>query len=306
MQLLRCALVLAATQGALALRAPPPRDTDLDIARTRKTIWINGYGRSLTSTVLAALETAPHTEFALFEPCHPLDKTGYRGAFVQCMKNVLNCNFANISYLFAWDKPLSRHGDANFSAEAAKHECESSGTRLFKTITPELITDIGRYVFPILDEHPNLYMVTIDRDPRAIYSSEKVTFGSKNLFNSFDVPGLCGAMERNLNTSHPRLIRINFDEAVSHPAKVFKGLFQKVGLPFGEDAQFFIVENFNNLFCHQTSYGTCRKNSTRHAQKWRKRLSAAEIQRFAEAPACQKVINHFGYDKHASTSDVHH
>merc|ERR1719409_1661781 len=103
--------------------------------------------------------------------------------------------------------------------------CQSASLRIYKTIFP---VDIRKDLIPLLEANPLVFVVFIDRDPRAILASSHKMDDPMN-----NIGEVCESMRGNLDAHHERLISLQFDEVAASPQSQLERLFSFVGLPFG-------------------------------------------------------------------------
>jgi hypothetical protein len=155
----------------------------LSLGESRPAVWVNGYPRSSTSTVLSmvslgetVMDDCENDErtFSLFEPCH----SGDEFAGTSCgdlLTQLLHCNFTGVTSLHGWQDPhsTSKHREKDpFSAAGATGLCKQADVVALKTISADknLTNWEG-----LLQDTPELHILNVVRDPRGIYASWKMT-----------------------------------------------------------------------------------------------------------------------------------
>lgn len=102
--------------------------------------------------------------YTLFEPCHIGDKADFANCTEE-MRALLQCDFSKVERLVFQER------DGSTPSSAKSHEeCSAANFRVFKTIH---MHDFRVDVLPLFRVMPELRVVVLVRDPRAIYVSAK-------------------------------------------------------------------------------------------------------------------------------------
>jgi hypothetical protein len=279
------------------------------------TVWVSGYARSATSTVLSMVKAAtlPGAEdsewggrkraFSIFEPCHDGDQlsaalqAGGCGALLQ---QISNCNFEGVEWLHGFEDkhstPMSR---SNYTPSAASAACKEADFIATKTV------DFGHRieeVLNLLDQNPSLRLLDVVRDPRGIWASWKSTYPLWSLLETKQFRHLmtdaCESFASNLDAYHPQVHRIVFEDLMSDPHTTMENVYKFLNLPFGEAQTNWIQSTFDSKNCTKDAdqYADCRSNHTVAVQRWHSVLNETERKTFLENSDCQVVANMYGYE----------
>jgi hypothetical protein len=287
-------------------------------------VWVKSFPRSGSSTGLDMFsfpaENTPRTTFAVFEPCHGLAPPGsneileHEGCDAE-LGRILTCNMTGIDTIGSWTRK-----DGGFlwapTIEGIHHEpaevqaaiCKRSDVVALKTVTRH---DLQEQAFPMLERYPQLKVVDMVRDPRGIFASWRTTEPFAAVVNgerevNYDthdqdwwvgLTGICDFFAKNVNTTHPRVHRIRYEDLVGEPMTTVKGVYSFVGLPFGKPEAAWVQRTFN-ANCKEQEMGQfagCHKNSSAPVDRWRSVLTQKEQDSFANHPNCRFVAEHFGY-----------
>jgi len=271
-------------------------------------VWISGYGRSATSTVLSMVgqakrsPSASGSAFQVFEPCHEGDRLapwlkerGCNGL----LRQIASCNFTGIEWLNGINDKHTTLDGSKYSPEGASSRCAAAGVVAFKTV--DQAHDLGD-ALPILDSNPNFRMLDVVRDPRGILASWKSTWPLDGLLETKEFRHLmtdaCETFATNLNRVHPQVHRVVFEELMNDPRKVMHEVYNFLNVSFGEDQLAWINSTFDASDCHADSdqYADCRSNHTATVERWRTVLNETELATFKENPRCQEVAAVYGFD----------
>lgn len=289
-----------------SLKAPnvsSVRSVEVD-GLTTPSVWINAYARSGSSTLLALIAAAEGPTngriLTLYEPSASVSDED----MPRFLLRMVHGNFVEGDLLQdAWSAEL-------MSVETARLAAKRANLVAVKTITYG--HDLRLEALPILEVEPQLRLVTIVRDPRAIYASQLSTTGE---FVEADagIDGLCSICDnfaRNIGAEHERLHTVVFERMTTEPVTTAQALYSFLSLKFGSVQEKWINDNFDancglwssllnfacNLFgksCQE--YTTCSTNSEASNQKWRYSLTDHELQAFQAHQSCTRVAEFYGY-----------
>eukprot|EP00927_Polykrikos_kofoidii_P079218 TRINITY_DN759_c0_g2_i1.p1 TRINITY_DN759_c0_g2~~TRINITY_DN759_c0_g2_i1.p1 ORF type:complete len:390 (-),score=44.34 TRINITY_DN759_c0_g2_i1:63-1232(-) len=278
----------------------------------RQTVWVTGFPRSSTSTVLSMI-SAGQTEiddvdggrvtFSLFEPCHDGDEYVENMTCADMFLQLSRCNFAGVNNLWGWtDSHTSTQNGSHdeYSVDAAAALCGSADTVAFKTVDPY---NKQSDFFWLLDEAPELRRIDVIRDPRGIYASWKTTEPFKSFVESgfwLNISGICDTFLENLNVSHDHLYRLVSEKLVQDPEATMRDVYSFLGLEFGERQMTWLHETLNTTECPEqkpteVGFSDCHTNGEDTPQKWRSVLSEEEVASFRETPSCQQIADIYGF-----------
>jgi hypothetical protein len=276
----------------------------------RRAIWVSGYPRSGTSTVLSMISAGQTVMdeyvgdekiFSLFEPCHPADKFAGAGCG-DMLWQLSRCNFTGVGALHGWKNShsTSKHTDKEpFSPERATRLCSAADAVAFKTVTADHRLENWEW---LLDDTPDLRVLDVVRDPRGIYASRKTTepFATRILSGSFDSKGMikeiCDVFSDNIDFDNKRVHRVVFEQLVANPKKTMREAYRFMGMEFGNQQATWIKETFSASECSgKTQFSDCHTNSDDAAEKWRSVLSQKELDLFSRIESCKRVSRHYGF-----------
>lgn len=311
--------VLAATAEA-SIAEGERADSDADVASadaasengTRQVVWVSGYPRSGSSTMLSMVSAAsghldarePGQTFSLFEPCHNGDELSPVLEVTGCMGllgSIANCEFAGVQHLWGWPDPHSTNNKTAFSSEAATRICKESNLIAFKTV--DFAHDLKRYM-GMVDAEPRLKILDVVRDPRGIWGSWKTLEPFSTLVKEgsfYSLLEICETFASNLELNHSNIHHVVFEELVSDPVKTTMKVYDFLDIPFEEPQRAWVDRTFDAKECPPPPPGVpkeftdCHEKSKNTAEKWREVLSDEELASFNASPACQKVVRAYGF-----------
>lgn len=243
--------------------------------------------------------------YALFEPCNPDDKvTGeLRNAGCKGLLAALaHCDFSNIESLHGIKNPHTTQRLKDFTPTSASASCSSADLVTIKTI------DYGhdlRDAVSVLDSNEKLFLIDVIRDPRGIYASWKATYPFSERLkkqNQTLMTDICDNFAANLHIRHPRLRRVVFEHLVQKPEPVMQGIYDFIGVPFGEAQLSWINATFNNVNCSTSqaslnpNYRDCHTDSSWALHRWQRELTDDEKQKFSTHEACREVAWAFSFE----------
>lgn len=314
--------------------APPPRGVDYlsfvqtELPRSRQlpgsvegdpaedvgrlSVWVNGYPRSGSSTILSMVAAADSEKldsrtsgktFSLFEPCHDgdiyepwLQDQGCGGL----LKGLTSCDFKGIQSLWGWPDSHTTSDHRKYSSIVAQHLCSRSRIVAFKTV------DYGHNISAyrdFVDASPQLRILDIVRDPRGIYASWKTTPSFANLIGNqkfYTLTQVCETFASNFDLHHPNVHHVIFEELTQRPKDTMEKVFNFLGVPFGEAQVHWLNRTFDAPDCPtpkewEVGYTDCHQNSKAVVDKWKEVLSAAELEEFSKSAACRQVAQAYNY-----------
>jgi hypothetical protein len=273
----------------------------------RRAVWVTGYPRSSTSTVLSmvslgqtVMDECENDErtFSLFEPCHNGDKFAGTGCG-DLLQQLLRCDFSGIDSLWGWEDPhstsKSREKDP-FSAAGATRLCRDAGVIALKTVSADKYLKDWEW---LLQETPELRVLNVVRDPRGIYASWKMTprFAQKLGVGLHSIGEICDVFSSNIDFDHARVYTLVFEQLVSTPEKIMRQAYDFMGMEFGKRQNEWLKETFDVSACPPgpRGYSDCHTNSGDVVEKWRSVLSQKELDLFSQTESCQRVSQHYGF-----------
>jgi len=270
-----------------------------------KTIWIQSFGRSGSSSIFELILQAQQDEklFSIFEPCANKDK--FHGAeiganesnvqqkCVEFMDELQKCDFENIDEIVHWDHKESLHEAQNFGKLTAEYECEKAGLRVFKTLnTRNLHADAKMQKA----KHPDTKIVHIIRDPRAIWASQKKAADQGVFTGVWEPEDMCESMMYNSKADNDQeVVTIKFEDLVKRPQTTARALYADLGLEFGEKQRKWVAEHFGkHADCDENALSTCKQNSHVSLNKWKQVIDKETAHKFSSG-ACKRVFERYGY-----------
>jgi hypothetical protein len=280
----------------------------LSLGESRPAVWVNGYPRSSTSTVLSMVslgETvmddceSDERTFSLFEPCH----SGDEFAGTSCgdlLTQLLHCNFTGVTSLHGWQDPhsTSKHREKDpFSAAGATGLCKQADVVALKTISAD--KNLTNWEW-LLQDTPELHILNVVRDPRGIYASWKMTGKFAKRIEAGTQPtivDICDVFSQNIDFDHARVHTVVFEQLVSNPEETMRQAYRFMGMEFGERQKAWLNETFDASACtgHMQQYEDCHTSSGDVVEKWRSVLSKDELNLFTRTESCQRVLKHYGF-----------
>eukprot|EP00928_Gymnodinium_smaydae_P053741 TRINITY_DN37668_c0_g1_i1.p1 TRINITY_DN37668_c0_g1~~TRINITY_DN37668_c0_g1_i1.p1 ORF type:complete len:413 (-),score=89.42 TRINITY_DN37668_c0_g1_i1:92-1330(-) len=290
--------------------------------RAQRVVWISGFPRSATSTVLSMVsagqtaasespqallkkrgKTQQQHTFSLFEPCHDGDEysTSLRkGGCDVVLRSLAKCDFSGVRKLWGWSDKHSSPGARVYSPDLARSLCSNADVIAFKTV------DHGHRLTKwrgLLDATPGLRVLDVVRDPRGIYASWLSLEPFATLVRQgryYTVEDICSAYAENLDFNDTRVHRVVFERMVADPARTLRVIYDFLGLPLADAPKAWVDRTFNAVACPEpkpweVGFTDCHTNSKEMAAKWRSVLSKEDIARVDNNADCQRVIKHYGY-----------
>eukprot|EP00927_Polykrikos_kofoidii_P079243 TRINITY_DN76027_c0_g1_i1.p1 TRINITY_DN76027_c0_g1~~TRINITY_DN76027_c0_g1_i1.p1 ORF type:complete len:368 (-),score=29.08 TRINITY_DN76027_c0_g1_i1:75-1178(-) len=290
----------------------------------RLAIWIAGFPRSGTSSILSSISAGDHPcgsdcthsgfewdahgysqmpgrIFSLFEPCHEDDDLGS----ISCamfLQNLCHCDFSGVRNLFKWADPHTTSNHTVFDTQIAGRLCNQAEVVAFKTIS--VAHRLDGWWLANMKKVPSMLFVDVVRDPRAIYGSWKRTEYFKEHVKSknkeYSMSTICQNFFYNLNVSHERMYRLKFESLVKRPhLEIFK-LRKFLGLPNRKEQSEWVTRTFNAVKCPQqpdwfVGFDDCHTNSRVPLDSWRASLSKEEMDEFSHNHHCIEVAKAYKY-----------
>jgi len=288
-------------------------DQDIDV-NSRKAVWVNGYPRSGSSTILSMVAAAGDDRedsralgntFSLFEPCHDGDAYSPWLEAQGCSRllaGLTKCDFEGIQQLWGWPDSHTTSNHSKFSPDSARDLCMKSKITAFKTV------DYGHNISDwrwFLEEQPQLRIIDIVRDPRGIFASWKTTAPFDQLIktgNFYTLSDVCNTFAANLDLSENIVHHVVFEELAKDPTGTMRKVYDWLEIPFDAPQEKWIQRTFNAAKCPEpkpweVGFQDCHQDSGKVAEKWRSVLSDEEKDMFANSAECQRVVEHYGFPK---------
>mmetsp|Transcript_15690 Transcript_15690/g.34394 ORF Transcript_15690/g.34394 Transcript_15690/m.34394 type:complete len:369 (-) Transcript_15690:46-1152(-) len=283
----------------------------LQSARPSTAVWVTGYPRSGSSTILSMVSAAgqgldpqvPGKVFSLFEPCHNGDKLSKKKEKEGCaglLMGIARCNFSRVMNLWGWADPHSTNDHKPYNMTLAHKHCVTSNMIAFKSV--DYAHDLQQSIW-MLDEMPELRIISIIRDPRGVYASWKAMEPFATLLQQgeyYSLQEVCQNMRSNSKIQHERVHHIVLEDLVKDPRSVMQGVYAFLGMTFGQAQEDWLQKTFNAARCPeapawQHGYEDCHSNSSEVVEKWRQVLTAGEQQIFRSEESCQELALARGY-----------
>eukprot|EP00927_Polykrikos_kofoidii_P048961 TRINITY_DN4311_c0_g1_i1.p1 TRINITY_DN4311_c0_g1~~TRINITY_DN4311_c0_g1_i1.p1 ORF type:complete len:388 (-),score=50.24 TRINITY_DN4311_c0_g1_i1:178-1341(-) len=280
-----------------------------------RSVWVSGFPRSSTSTVLSMISAGQTVAdavdesdltYSLFEPCHGGDEyegeleTRGCGGFIW---HLTRCDFNGVKNLWGWMDPHSTRNHSKqdrFTREAASALCAKSQMVAFKTVDNGHKLPEWKW---LLDDTPTLRVIDVVRDPRGIYASWKTlepfaTLVKKGQF--YTIKDVCSSFEQNMDFGHGNVKHVVFEEMVKNPEETMKNIYDWLGMKFGNQQAAWLKSTFDASDCPEpkpweVGFTDCHTNSRAVAEKWRWVLSPEELQVFNQTESCRRVMDRYGY-----------
>ncbi|KAH3739758.1 hypothetical protein DPMN_046445 [Dreissena polymorpha] len=209
------------------------------------------------------------------------------------MQSFLNCS----------KRDLSQYGHNSTIPPAtqlclrrAHEQCLASNIIILKLIRLRM-----RQAISLLPFFPNMKIVHLVRDPRAIVSSRQVVGLNNSIgFTEKDlIVELCSQIHIDLSDTkflmrlNPKMIKlVQYEDLAEDPSKVTKDLYEFAGLKFDDKIERF-VKNQTQANIDGCSFCTQRKNSTVASLRWRFRISFNDSQHIFNS--CREIMSILGY-----------
>eukprot|EP00927_Polykrikos_kofoidii_P048963 TRINITY_DN4311_c0_g3_i1.p1 TRINITY_DN4311_c0_g3~~TRINITY_DN4311_c0_g3_i1.p1 ORF type:complete len:412 (-),score=35.11 TRINITY_DN4311_c0_g3_i1:144-1307(-) len=281
----------------------------------RRSVWVSGFPRSSTSTVLSMISAGQTVAdevnesdltYSLFEPCHGGDEyegeleTRGCGGFIW---HLTRCDFDGVKNLWGWMDPHSTRNHSKqdrFTRQGATSLCTKANMVAFKTVDNGHKLPEWKW---LLDDTPTLRVIDVVRDPRGIYASWKTlepfaTLVKKGQF--YTIRDVCSSFEQNMDFGHGNVKHVVFEQMVRNPEETMKSTYDWLGLKFGSKQTAWLKSTFDASDCPEpkpweVGYTDCHTNSGVITEKWRSVLTQEELQVFNQTESCRRVMDHYGY-----------
>ncbi|XP_060566742.1 carbohydrate sulfotransferase 1-like [Ruditapes philippinarum] len=155
----------------------------------------------------------------------------------------------------------------------AIHSCQKSTITVLKFIRLRM-----KEIEKILPLYPNMKVIHLVRDPRAIINSRMKVNTLKPSIYEENIKKLCDALKEDLKYSktilqhYPdRLKVIHYEDMAEHPMQTTKSLLDFAGLQFTKHMQDFLLKQTHSAR-DSCAYCTQRRDSNATAHKWRTEL----------------------------------
>merc|ERR1719375_783056 len=268
------------TSGKIEAKVMPKAEPVVNAtADDRKVVWIDSFPRTGSTLVFDIVRNSLLDDskvFTLYEPCHSGDKLSPELEVAGCaglLAHLGQCNFTGIEKLWGWSQSsIGTEAMPAYSVDFAETACKQAPLVVFKTVY-ELLT-LTPKAMTVLSANPNLYYITVVRDPRDTYVA-------------------------NGNLTDPKLINVVYEELVQDPVSIIRGVQEGLGLSMTMKQMQFIRENFDGE-CEDLdvsdNYATCKTNSTASLESWRQELSNDELMIYVSHTPCRIVCKVYDYD----------
>jgi hypothetical protein len=270
-----------------------------------KTIWVQSFGRSGSSTLYELILQAQEKEklFSIFEPCAnkdvfhgtEIDKnaTKVESKCVEFMDDLQKCQFDDIDKLVHWEHKDSVHEAKNYGKLTATYECNNAGLRVFKTLNSRNLRADAKMQE---EKHPGTKIVHLIRDPRGIWASQKEASEEGVFKGQWEPEDLCSSMNYNSEAdNHQKVVTIKFEDLIRRPQTTARQLYTDLGLEFGEKQRKWVAEHFGvHDDCEETALSTCKRDSHKSLNKWKQVIDAETARKFSSG-SCKRVFERYGY-----------
>mmetsp|Transcript_104585 Transcript_104585/g.196918 ORF Transcript_104585/g.196918 Transcript_104585/m.196918 type:complete len:365 (+) Transcript_104585:34-1128(+) len=298
---------LSLLQVQVRKQAQSTRSTQFPVQRVPpKALWIKSMPRSGSSLLLTLVQQVEFPVFALFEPCSPKDNLEPWLAKQGCgalLSRISQCNFEGVNWLDGWFNTHSNLNGAHYySVQSATQACQSASLVVFKTITWG--HSLTSEAIPFLEANPHVQAIDVVRDPRSIYASMSRTSGFiDNPLNNSDLLNWCNIMNDNLNTSHPRMMQVVYEDLVKAPSETAMTIFDFLQAPEEANKVLANVSSYVTASFNSTDAGCddgnffveCRSNSTEPLDRFTI-LPIESFDAFVDSVPCRTVAHHFHYN----------
>ncbi|KAL8622098.1 hypothetical protein ACOMHN_056583 [Nucella lapillus] len=263
-----------------------------------KRVLLISYGRSGSTFVSYILKENPDT-FFFFEPLRAMllrSTRGLNGVIMsygniglhgdvskvrRCLVNMLNeTYYLNLSHylqclLDFW------------------HSCTAASFRLFKVIRLPI-----RSIYGLMRKYPDLQVVYLVRDPRAILDSQSALFGKAPRPESFCrmVVDDAAHMEILQETFPRRAVAVRYEDIANEPFTYARRLYQALNIPVTDRVEVNIRRMTSasaQMASTKDHYSAFRVDSRKAASVWRTRIKLESL--LKDDTACGKAYEWLGY-----------
>jgi len=288
-------------------------------------VWVSGYPRSGSSTVLSMVSATMDDNqdpgrpiFSVFEPCHDGDE--YQAWLAEraeakpnhnscpdVLWSLSRCDFTGIGNLWGWWDPHSTNNHTKFNNVSAHNMCTAADVVAFKTV--DFGHDLQQFDF-LLDSHPNFRVLDVVRDPRGIYASWMTLEPFATLVKEgfpdtgkpfYTLTEICDHFDMNLKFIDERVHRVVFEELMTNPWDVTQGVYEFLGIPFGNKQSMWIENVFNNTDCpppppEMVGFTDCHADSgSAVTDRWRTVLTEKELSEWKNSKSCQRIAEVYNF-----------
>jgi hypothetical protein len=259
--------------------------------------------------------SSPNSTFYHFEPLHYMTngvrmKDASLSEAINLIQNLFLCNFNNLHYYTKWlSLPGNRHlleynrilwnlcykqfelVDACDHPKVLTELCQRSSIQVMKVTRMSM-----KQVLELLTEvtSPQLQIVYLQRDPRAIYSSRKDLDWCQNSSCS-DIDKMCHELREDFTILRhfPKATVVRFEDLALHPERVTKQLFDKLKLNYTKNVENFLKLHTSAAMDIAADRYSTKRNSTAIVNLWQRKLSETDILNVQNR--CKDVIVNMNY-----------
>ena len=186
----------------------------------------------------------------------------------------------------------------NACAEKAMQECRNAPLRLFKFIRLEM-----SMAKTLLQLFPNMKILHLNRDPRAIFNSRANTGNTPQKAELDDVKIHCGQWIKDLEAGttlakqFPNAIRVVlYEDIAEKPVDTFREIFNFFGITFTASIDQY-VQSLTRSKAHEGTWTINRRNSALTAQKWRSSMVYSWAKTvYAECERGNEILNYLPFE----------
>jgi len=283
-------------------------------------VWVVGWGRSGTTLAMDLLGAAAQNVFTLYEPCHIGGADVYRGQVITAANVQELCPLLLIDVLQRCDfshlqgmrhlKKTHEHNDGRvpeyFDPANMTRRCRAARLRVVKTVHIDESVMSTQGVQAVLKAVPRLKVVSVVRDPRAVYSSRQQCHAAwKASWTGTKRPLLTRMCAQMGQASHwpgrfpGRVHTLRYETLVAHAQDESTRVLGFLGLPVGSPrVKRWLRTHMGAESCSGADaeeYGTCRtpEQQQEALTKWRKLLPPTDK---AHADlVCARTLRVFAY-----------
>jgi len=282
-------------------------------------VWVVGWGRSGTTLAMDLLGASAENVFTLYEPCHIGGSDVYRGQVITaanvqelCPRLLIDvlarCDFSQVQGMRHLKK-THEHNDGRvpeyFDPANMTKRCRAAKVRIVKTVHIDESVMSTAGVGSVLKAVPRLKVVSVVRDPRAVYSSRQQCHAAwKASWTGTKRPLLTRMCSQLGQASHwpgrfpGRVHTLRYETLVAHAKDESTRVLRFLGLPVSPRVDAWLRAHMGAETCTGAAaeeYGTCRtpEQQQQALTKWRKLLPPADK---AHADlVCARTLRVFAY-----------
>lgn len=248
---------------------------------------------------------------SFYRPSHQIGKA------LGTLRDIYRCNFNKVRRLLQKYQVLKSEdtetGVNLTSCARADKPCEEQ-LELCAQAT-SIVTKVARISMSLtpylLDTLPNLKIVHLLRDPRAIVTSRLKAFAHSRRNVTGTAASLCLAMKSNylesirLMSIYPkRIYQVFYEDIALDSVAIFEKLYEFIGYSFNRDDYTTILEKTRSMSQHKyfnfSAYG---RNSTMTARKWRTTITVKQLRQINAV--CSSVYRLLGYPAIETEEELH-